>query len=140
MDSILIKQFGKQELAVLRTEIQSALDNIKTKYGMSELTLCSIHFTASDFTSKITAKLQNSETKNSKQNETNFFALRHGLPTNFIGCEFVLDNDIFTITQLAISRPKYPITAHCKENGKTFKFTVSRIKELLEKNRVINIT
>jgi len=41
---INIKQLGPQELAVLRKEIQSAFDEIKSKYGLSQLSLGNIRF------------------------------------------------------------------------------------------------
>ena len=140
MNSIIIKQFDKQSIEMMRTEIQSALDHIKTKYGLSELKLETINYQLSSFSSKISGIVENEEMINYKQNEAKFFAAKNGLPPDFIGSEFAMDRDVFTITHLVTSRPKYPITAHCKENGKTFKFTTQRIKELLEKHRVITIT
>ncbi len=140
MNSIIIKQFDKQSIEMMRTEIQSALDHIKTKYGLSELKLETINYQLSSFSSKISGIVESDEMNNYKQNEAKFFAAKNGLPPDFIGSEFAMDRDVFTITHLVTSRPKYPITAHCKENGKTFKFTTQRIKELLEKHRVITIT
>jgi len=136
---INIKQLGHQELTVLRKEIQSAFDEIKSKYGLSQLSLGSIRFDLSSFTAKIIGKVQNPVSENYEQNEAIFFASVHGLPPDFFGSEFLLDGSVFTITGLFTSRPKYPITAYCKEDGRTFKFTTQRIKELLETARVINI-
>jgi len=136
---INIKQLAPQELAVLRKEIQSAFDEIKSKYGLFQLSLGSIRFDLSSFTAKIIGKVQNPVTENYEQNEAIFFASVHGLPPDFIGSEFLIDGSVFTITKLFTSRPKYPITAYCKEDGRTFKFTTQRIKELLETARVINI-
>ncbi|MBI4649680.1 MAG: hypothetical protein HY738_24530 [Bacteroidia bacterium] len=137
---IAIQQFSQQSLKVLREEIQTALDQIKTRYGLSELALERIHFAADSFTSKITGKIQNPETKNFEQNEAKFFAIRHGLPVDFFGSKFIYDGGTFTITRLIVSRPKYPITAQCEEDGRIFKFTVQLIKELLKTHRVIDIT
>jgi len=44
---INIKQLGPQELSVLRKEIQSAFDEIKSKNGLSQLSLGSIRFNIS---------------------------------------------------------------------------------------------
>jgi len=136
---INIEQFGLRELELLRKEIQSSLDDIKSKYGLSELSLGAIRFNLSSFSAKVSGKVQNPVTENYEQNEAIFFAARHGLPSDFIGSEFLFDGSVFTITRLVTSRPKYPITAYCKEDGRTFKFTPQRIKELLETARVINI-
>ena len=134
-----INQLGPQEVTILRKEIQSAFDEIKSKYGLSQLSLGTIRFDLSSFTAKIVGKIQNPVTENYEQNEAIFFASLHGLPSDFIGSEFLLDGSIFTITKLITSRPKYPITAYCEEDGRTFRFTTQRIKELLETARVINI-
>jgi hypothetical protein len=134
-----INQLGPGEVTILRKEIQSAFDEIKSKYGLSQLSLGSIRFDLSSFTAKIVGKVQNPVTENYEQNEAIFFASVHGLPPDFIGSEFLLDGSVFTISGLFTSRPKYPITAYCKEDGRTFKFTMQRIKELLETARVINI-
>lgn len=134
-----INQLGPREVTILRKEIQSAFDEIKSKYGLSQLSLGNIRFDLSSFTAKITGKVQNTATENYKQNEAIFFASVHGLPPYFIGSEFLLDGSVFTITKLITSRPKYPITAYCEEDGRTFKFTPKRIKELLDTARVINI-
>lgn len=136
---IKIEQFGPQELEVLRKEIQLSLDGIKSRYGLSQLSLGTIRFNLSSFSAKVSGRVQNPITENYEQNEAIFFATRHGLPHDFIGSEFLLEGSVFTITQLVTSRPKYPITAYCKEDGRTFKFTAQRIKELLQTARIINI-
>ena len=136
---ININQLGPREVTILRKEIQSAFDEIKSKYGLSQLSLGGIRFDLSSFTAKIIGKVQNPVTENYELNESIFFASVHGLPPDFIGSEFLLDGYIFTITGLFTSRPKYPIMAYCKDDGRTFKFTPKRIKELLETARVINI-
>ncbi len=135
-----VKQFGKQEIIVLRLDIQDCLDKIKTKYGLSELTLGTLNYTASSFTVKINGKAQNIETKEFEQNEAKYFASRFELPDNLIGCEFIIDGAIFAIIRIETKNPKYPIIAKSEADGRTFKFTVSRTKELLDKHRVINIT
>jgi hypothetical protein len=136
---INVKQFGPQELDILRKEIQLSLDEIKSRHGLSQLSLGTIRYNLSSFSAKVFGEVQNSVTENYEQNEAIFFATRYGLPHDFIGSEFLLDGSVFTITHLIASRPKYPITAHCEEDGRTFKFTTQRIKELLETARVINI-
>ena len=49
---INIKQLGPQELSVLRKEIQSAFDEIKSKNGLSQLSLGSIRFNISSLKMK----------------------------------------------------------------------------------------
>ena len=83
-----IKQFTRQELAVLRYEIQSALNNIKSKYGLSELMLGNISFNQNSLTAKITAITQSSADTFSSDDEFKFFSLQQGLPEKLIGTAF----------------------------------------------------
>jgi hypothetical protein len=134
-----IERFGSEELEGLIKEIQSSFDEIKLKHGLSQLSLGSIRFNLSSFTAKVLGKVQNPVIEDFEQNEAIFFAIRHDLPHNFLGSEFLFNGSVYRITKLVSSRPKYPIIAHCEENGRTFKFTIQQIKELLETARVINI-
>jgi len=128
-----IKQFGREEIAVLRTEMQSALDNIKTKYGLSELILGNITFTSNSLTAKMKARTQNSPDIFSSDDEFKFFSLQHGLPDKLIGCQFKSEGLNYTIIRIETRNSKYPVIAQCKETRKSYKFSVPRIKDLLEK-------
>ena len=135
MDSKIVRQFGRQELGVLRLDIQAALDNIKEKYSLSELTLEGVYFTSTSFNAKISGKTQTFEADLYEKSEALFFALRHGLPENLLESKFTLDGQSFEVSCLEVRNTKYPIIALCKDTGKTFKFSVSQIKKLLmEKN------
>jgi|GEM_PF-1034861 len=134
---IKIRQFSQQELAMLSRDIQAALDGIKSKYGLAELSLGGIRFNFFSFTARITGRAQNEATECYERNEATFFAEVNGLPHDFIGSEFYLDGSVFKITGLYTSRPKYPISAHCQSSGRTYKFTTERIRELLKTARVI---
>jgi hypothetical protein len=136
---IKIEQFGKEELHFLRVEIQNALDIIKLRYKLSELVLQNITFTSSTFTAKINGAIQVADANDFVLNEVNFFALRNELPYNLIGCGFMLDGLIFNIIKIEFRNRKFPIIAKCKENDKTYKFTVLHTKHLLENHRVIDI-
>ena len=108
MENIKISQFGKQELAVLRQEIQTSLDNIKSKFGLKELTLGNISFNQLSFSGKIQGNVESEVLKEIEKTEEKFFAFRHGLPENLIGCEFMLENDIFTIIKIESKNPEIP--------------------------------
>lgn len=129
MDKII--QFGRQEVGLLRMEIQTALDNIKSKYELSELTLESITYSDNSFTSKIRCKINDFEEIRTDIDENMLFALRYGLPENFINREFKTNGLNYKITRIETRNIKYPIIAICKENERTYKFSVIRIKEIL---------
>lgn len=140
LPQIRIEQFGKEEILLLRTEIQNALDDIKLKYQLSELELGSISYRRSTFTAKINGAAKIDQENDFEMSEVKFFALRHGLPLNIIGCGFMLNGAIYNISSIEFKNRKFPIIAKCKEHDSSFKFTVSHIKDLLENHRVIDIT
>jgi hypothetical protein len=134
-----INQFSKQQIHTLSLEIQTALDNIKTKYELSELELEKVTFSETWFTAKISGKTQNYDEKKIEKDEAWFFAKRHGLPEDLLNCEFFLEEKVFNIIRIESKNTKYPIIAECKENGLCYKFPVAEIKHLLDKHRIINI-
>ena len=133
------KQLGKLQIVALRAEIQSALDSIKTRYNLKELSLGPINYSMVAFNAKITGKVQNEIAISIEQDEAEFFARQNGLPLDFLGAKFMLDGDVYKIKELVVKRPKYPILGHCEEKGKYLKFTTQSIKHYLEKHRVIDI-
>jgi hypothetical protein len=72
-----------------------------------------------------------------QEEEYKFFALRNQLPQNLIGQNFLLEGQNFIITRIETRNPKYPIIALCKENNKYYKFSVQRIKELLDNTKSV---
>jgi hypothetical protein len=137
---VKIEQFGKEEIRFLRNEIQNALDKIKSKYQLSELNLETINFIRSSFNAKIIGSVKVADENDFEMNEVKFFAIRHGLPLNLIGCGFMLDGAIYNIISIEFKNRKYPIIAKCKDHSSSYKFTVPHIKKLLEQHRVIDIT
>ncbi len=53
-----------------------------------------------------------------------------GLPRNIVGESFVQKRSTFTITGIALNRPKYPISC-TNQNGRQFKFPVNMVRDLL---------
>ncbi|MBM3435376.1 MAG: hypothetical protein FJY07_04055 [Bacteroidetes bacterium] len=86
-----IKKFGRQEIAVMRLEIQSALDGIKNKFGLMDLSIGTITFREFYFTCRITATVPEykvfSETY--AEEEAKFFAIQHGISPDVFQKKFV---------------------------------------------------
>jgi hypothetical protein len=55
----------------------------------------------------------------------------YGLKAEDLGREFKTHDQTFIITGLNPRARKMPIQADCKENGRTYKFRVNRVKSLL---------
>ncbi|HNX86509.1 MAG TPA: hypothetical protein PKN12_06240 [Bacteroidales bacterium] len=131
-----IKNFTRLEMAVLSSEIQSALDKIKGKYGLAELSIGSISFSPFSFSGKISGTvpehLHFAETYASE--EAKYFALQNGLPVDILQKKFVNNGKSHTIIRIETRNPKYPIITHCEEDRKNYKFTVQIVKEILSRN------
>lgn len=84
-----MNNFDKQEIEVLRIEIQSALDIIKLKYGLSQLSIENIYFSIDSFSAKIAGRTQYFTVDEYKAYEAQLFAIRNQLPENILGRTFV---------------------------------------------------
>ncbi len=134
---IILKNFGHQEISQLSLEIQNALDVIKNKYGLAELSFGSIWFNPFSFTAKLTASLPEHQhlAETFALEEAKYFAVQNGLPENLLQKKFVNNGKTHTIFRIETRNPKYPIITKCSEDGKNYKFTVQIIKEILERTK-----
>ena len=109
----------------IETETIKALDAISKKYGVTILpnggTLG---------TNEFVMKLKIEKTGVAK-NYPDILFNSLGLPNNVIGKSFTVRNSLYTITELAPNRPKYPVIAR-NSDGKSFKFTIEAIKNYLK--------
>jgi len=131
-----IQNFGRPEMASLSAEIQSALDKIKEKYGLSELSFGSITFSLFSFSGKITGTVPEHRhfAEAYALEESKYFAVQNGLPEDILQRKFVSNGKSHTIIHIETRNPKYPIITHCNEDRKNYKFTVQIIKEILSRN------
>jgi hypothetical protein len=131
-----IKNFGRQEIALLSSEIQSALDGIKRKYGLADLSVGSITFTVFSFTAKITATVPEHQlfTETFALEESKYFAAQNGLPEDILHKKFVTNGKNHTISRIEPRNPKYPIITQCAEDGRSYKFSVQILKEILDRS------
>jgi hypothetical protein len=132
-----IKNFDRHEIAVLHSEIQSALDTIKSKFGLAELSIGSISFNEFSFTAKMTATLpgQRHFAETFETEEAKYFALQYGLPQDILNKKFVSNGKNHTIIRIEPRNPRYPIITNCDDDGKYYKFSVQIIKEILERTK-----
>ena len=138
-----INQFDRTNLQFIREDIQTALNEVAKKYGMTSLQLKAISFSASSFTSKIEAKLMNSQ--NALQVDPIFRANQEralrilGLPIDSIGRQFVGAGGMrFQVERIDLKKRKMPVIAWLVDNQgnvttKSYKFPVDMAKRALEK-------
>ncbi len=130
-----IQKFSRPEIDVLSAEIQSALDEIKARYGLAELSIGSISFSLFSFSGKITGTVP--EHRQFAElyaiEESKYFALQNGLPENILQQKFVSNGKNHTVICIETRNPKYPIITRCAEDGKNYKFTIQIIKEILSR-------
>jgi hypothetical protein len=74
-----INKFDRQEIEVLFSEIQSALEIIKNKYGLAELNIGSVSFTMFSFTGKINGAVTEYQdfAKSYATEEAKYFAIQN---------------------------------------------------------------
>lgn len=130
-----IQNFGRPEITALSSEIQSALDKIKVKYGLAELSIGSISFSLFSFSGKITGAVPERQrfTETYALEEAKYFALQNGLPEDILEKQFVSNGKKHTVIRIETRNPKYPIITHCAEDRKNYKFTIQIVKEILSR-------
>jgi len=133
-----IQNFGRPEMASLSSEIQSALDKIKEKYGLAELSIDSITFSLFSFSGKITGTVPEHRhfAETYALEEAKYFAVQNGLPEDILQKKFISNGKSHTIIRIETRNPKYPIITHCDEDRKNYKFTVQIIKEILSRSEL----
>ncbi|MEO5569427.1 MAG: hypothetical protein ABIT08_06490 [Bacteroidia bacterium] len=132
-----IKKFGRQEITFIREEIQAALDVIKNKYSLTELILGTISFNESSFNAKIIAALPEHKivAESYAIEEVKFFAYQNELPQDILQKTFISNGNTHQIIRIETRNPKYPIITKCSNDGKTYKFSVQIVKEILERTK-----
>jgi hypothetical protein len=128
-----IQTFGRPEMAALSSEIQSALDIIKEKFGLAELSIGSISFSLFSFTGKITGTVPEHRlfAESYAIGEAKYFAVQNGLPEDILDKKFVSNGKNHTVIRIETRNPKYPIITYCEEDRKNYKFSVQIVKEIL---------
>jgi hypothetical protein len=131
-----IQNFGRPEMALLSSEIQSALDKIKEKFGLAELSIGSITFSLFSFSGKITGTVPEHRhfAETYELEEAKYFAVQNGLPEDILQKKFVSNGKSHTIIRIENRNPKYPIITQSEEDRKNYKFTVQIVKEILSRN------
>lgn len=131
-----IQHFNRVNIALLRNEIQNALKPVKQKYGLTTLELQNITFNESSFTARLAAALPAHSKQQKKYNAelVKQFAKHNGLPQDMLNRTFISNGKPHTITGIEIRNPKFPIITKCSDDGKSYKFTVQMIKEILARN------
>lgn len=109
----------------IETETIKALDKISKKYGVT-IRPNGGTLGYNDFVMKLKIEKVGIE----KTYSDVVFNLL-GLPKDIIGKSFTVRNSVYTITELAPNRPKYPVIAR-NSDGKSFKFTIEAIKNYLK--------
>jgi phage pi2 protein 07 len=130
-----IKKFGRQEIMVIRSEIQSELDRLKNKFGLTQLSLGTITFNEFSFTAKISATLpeQRIFAETYTAEEAKYFALQNGFPEDILQKKFISNGKHHSIIRIETRNPKYPVIAYCEEDGRKYKFSIQQIKEFLSR-------
>jgi len=123
----MINNFDKDNLKVLRIQIQNALNQVAQANGLESIQLKNISFTGTEFSSKIVAK-----TKGAKAKVIADFPY-YGLPADFIGRTFVNGRSLFTITDFTPG-VKYSVHA-TNQNGKSYRFPLTFVKDSLNLNK-----
>lgn len=127
-----VTSIDRQTIRMINAEVDSALQAIGEKYGLS-MKMGNSTFSHTNFTTKYTASVKDSSgvAVTPEAQDWDRFAHRHGI-TAKVGDTFTTpQGDTYTIMGWKHRSHKYPILASSR-NGKVYKFTVRAVKYALE--------
>lgn len=117
----MLNKFDKNNLNLLRVEIEKAIAPIKEKYGVA-IKLGGFKYDDFHFHSKMEVDIKNqaSAAKDLEQYATMSTLL--GFNKNIAGEVIAVNGKEFTVTKIDLGKPKFPIIA-TGDDGRSFKFT-----------------
>ena len=121
-----IEKFSKDELKIIRTEIDNALLGVGEKYGI-KFRLGNISFSESEFNGKLNATLLNKVEEN-KEEKFKRECKYIGLNESDFGKEFEMVGKSYVVCDIDLSKRKYPLIALCKQDGRKYKVAVSMFR------------
>lgn len=124
----MIKEFDRENLKTLRTDIDSALAQIASKHNI-QLSLGTIRFGTEEATTRLTMRTRTTsngvkveDTDSAAAIDFKKHAALYGFKPEHLGATFKFGRDMFKIVGLVPSRPKYPVSAQNLSTGRKFKF------------------
>jgi len=118
-----INQFDKANLRMIRAELNKALEETLSKFGLSAK-VGSMSYKAHEFTTRLTISTGSQDDAAERNFKDNCRAF--GLTPDDFGRQFKANGKTFTITGIKQQRRKYPITA-TSARGASYKFTESQV-------------
>lgn len=120
-----IKSITRGTAALIQDRVKMALADIEQETGLKiEVDLNTIASEGMTLKVKASLDLPLEETDAGRA----FIALagRYGLSASDLGRDFMLGGDVFRLTGIKTSRPKYPLQGVRVKDGKDYKFTVGQ--------------
>jgi len=120
-----INHFDKDNLDMIRKELDAAIEGVMNKFGLSG-GVGNIRYKAHEFSARLTVNTGNKD--DATRNSFNDVCRVYGLAPSDFGREFKVNGKTFTIAGIKPSRRKYPIQGISARGGK-FKFTQSQVTQ-----------
>jgi hypothetical protein len=120
-----MSKFDRSKVKEIHKDISDALALIAKKHGMLSLSTGTLSFNENKFTVRVTGI----SSLDSFSSITPVISARTSATTplgDYIGKKFISKGVMFTVTDIKMSRPKYPISA-VNAAGTAYKFTPSAV-------------
>jgi len=120
-----MSKFDRSKVKEIHKDISDALALIAKKYGMLSLSTGTLSFNENKFTVRVTgissldAFSYNTPVINARTSSTTPLS-------DYVGKKFISKGVMFTVTDIKMNRPKYPISA-VNSAGTGYKFTPSAV-------------
>ena len=118
----------------IMTEIERAVKEVAARHGL-EFSHQRAKFSSTELATRVTLKTVGTAAVMEDFGRMQFPVLAHrlGLPEDALGQQFNHRGYGYTIVDLKLERPKYPVSCKRMLDGKPFKFPVLIVKNALER-------
>lgn len=121
-------KFTSQSLVQLSEDINSALDQVAQKHGITSLTLGNIQYDDTEFTGKVKAVINNESHQKQKQNRLVDALKLYDLPLEFADHTFRDDKiGVVELVEYKSRNRKYPFIVK-DQNGKRWKLSTMQMR------------
>ena len=129
-----MKRLTNPVVAQITEDCRAALEEVARKHGMLlEQKRCSYHYHDMPVPFQLTYPVVTEDGEQLGKAAIRFrqLAITYGMKPEWLGATFLSRGKTYKITGLNTRARKYPICADCIENGRSYKFPVRTITDLL---------
>jgi hypothetical protein len=120
-----ITAFEPTNLKLIRAAIDKALAGVAAEFGLQKLELTSMTYDSTKFTSSVKGTVPADPTNPLVMSKYKTASQMLGFSDNIVGETFTSKGESFTVTDVDLKKPKFPVIVTKASDGKSYKMKPS---------------